>query len=101
MRASTFSLLVIVKLVLAWLGCFGPCQVDGLPIADGEVVRQQEVNSVYGLLNWHKHKDIATAAKYAPPSTCREPCATLLAILDTCEDDSCVCSQKGFNAFFQ
>lgn len=38
---------------------------------------------------------------YTPPSACQDACNALIEALDQCEDDSCICSQSGIDAFFE
>lgn len=101
MRASTLSLGVIAKLVLAWLVWNHSGEANARPVAVKDALQPEERILPYGSLRLALTKDTTSATQYTPPDTCREACADLLTALGKCEDDSCICSQNGFDAFFQ
>ena len=100
-QAIMISLHVIAQVFVVWLAYFTPYTVHGAPTLKYTNSRRQTSDLNSALLRSFVRNDTMDPEGYTPPSTCTTPCEDLLTILETCEDDSCVCNQSGVNAFIQ
>jgi len=91
----------IAPLMVVWLVSFNAYNVCAAPTSNTSLSDRQMPYSINALLRSAVYNDSMTPRTYTPPSTCQETCGDLLAALAKCEDDSCVCSQTGVDAFFE
>ena len=102
--SPTFTKNVIVATVTFLVLFKATLQVSAVPI--DSIAHARRHAKAFELLPYHQNASSSSSDEqadrtYTPPGECQDACATLVNALAKCEDDSCICSQSGVDAFFQ